>query len=228
MEGISKWALVIVLGVAIVGAAVGFVEVNLAELKVGEIGTLLATVVFAALVIERAVEVYINNAFNPRENYLRRGNTIAEQELAIAEEAVNQELARQSKPGAARDSQVLADLRAAARAAREQLRSARLEALDDLTDHRAKKTAWAGAVSTILSLAVAAAGVRILGQFLPVDANGLVTGPLTDDGAAAQFFAFRAADIVLTTFVLAGGADGIHQIIKRFTNPAPNQNSAVQ
>ena len=37
---------------------------------------------------------------------------------------------------------------------------------------------------------------------------------------ASQIFWFRAVDIVLTTLVLAGGADGIHQIIRRATTAA--------
>ena len=53
--------------VAIFVAERGFFEVSLSQLNPTDIGTLLATVIFTALVIERAVEVYVKNAYGAAE-----------------------------------------------------------------------------------------------------------------------------------------------------------------
>lgn len=239
MRPVSIVALITAVVVSAIVGFAGFVEVNLDRLTAGDIGTVLLTAIFAALVIERAVEVYINNAFDPEEQRLSRDITIAQRNVEIAEEGLTIEIERQKRTP---DPMTLTQARADVDNARVDLLTAKKAAVDVLAQHRAKKASWAGAIATLLSLAAAAVGVRILGQFLPME-NGEIAGPLgqsceavaraagdaVSDLSDAQLLAcgrvetqlawFRTADILLTTFVLAGGADGIHQIVKRFTNP---------
>ena len=158
----------------------------------------------------------MKNAYGAAERQRKTDILIAEQELRITQQALSDAAEFQAKPGVAADPQALIDLQTSVAESRDKLREVRIAALPKMTDLRNAKSLRASIIAILFSLAAAIVGVRILGQFLPMD-SGAVTGPLAD--AKSQLFAFRAVDIVLTTFVLAGGADGIHQIINRFTKP---------
>ena len=241
MSRIFIAALLAVLAVSVAVGNAGFLEVSLVGLG-GEIFSLLGTVLFAALVVERAVEVYINNAFDPKKAEIYRGVKIAEQRIAIEEGALDREKKRQADgSSAAGTTKELDDLRLKVTEAREGLLRERKNIIVPLAEYRNSKAAWAGVVATVISLAAAAVGIRILGQFLPTDGNGNLIGPLANtcvsivtntenvtkvsDLASAvkvdcqrvdvQLVWFRMVDTLLTTAVLAGGADGIHQIIRR-------------
>jgi len=68
---------------------------------------------------------------------------------------------------------------------------------------------YAFAASITLSLAAAYVGVRALWPFV----NQADFGKLS----ANQQWMFLAVDVVLTAALLAGGADGIHQVVNAFT-----------
>ena len=247
MSAVSIVGLVAVLAVSVIVGRAGFVEISLVGLG-GDIVNLLATVLFAAVVIERAVEVYINNAFDPEKAKLEREVTIAANHLEIEEGALEREKQRQAGPNGTADPKALAKLRANVDAARESLKTKRGCAVEPLAEHRNAKAAWAGTVATLLSLAAAAVGIRLLGQFLPTDSDGALSGPLSETCARAvaeagvgsveelaeavrtaceraevQLVWFRLVDVLLTTAVLAGGAEGIHQMIGRFKRPTGSQ-----
>ncbi len=204
-----------------VAAWLGFVEVSLQKLETGEIGTLLLTAIFVALVIERAVEVYCNNRFEPERAKIRLNLSAWERNLAFKEKALQTELAL-IPPDQARAQQLrdqIAKTQADVIAETEKIEP-------DLAEVRRRKAAFAATLSTVLGVAAAIVGVRVLGQFLPMD-DGVIGGELgrmlssTDEAikrsAEFQLGALRFVDVVVTTGLLAGGADGIHQIIKRFT-----------
>ena len=219
MSRVSIVAPILVAIVALVAAMNGYLEVSLDQLKSGDIGTLLLTVTFTALVIERAVEVYINNAFDPKETRLTRDATVAGKRVEIAEEATRAEMARQAAAGVAADPAAIRKLREEGSDARAMLLDEKEKVLAPMIEHKSEKAAWAAAMSTFLSLAAAAVGVRILGQFLTPETIAKMSA-----GDSNQLMLFRAADIILTSFVLAGGADGIHKIITRFTVMRKNSN----
>ena len=241
MPGISIGTLVLVFVVALFVANSQFVEVSLEKLTAGDIGTLLMTLIFTALIIERAVEVYINNAYGPAEDKKRSKIILAERTVELAEEALTTEQKRLIQSGGQPDDVEITKLREGIRKARKELLQEKHNAAPQLVELRREKGAWAGTVSTLLSLGAAAVGVRILGQFLPLNDSGDLVGPLANTCAAElarqhgenvtdlpettraackavefQLATFRTVDTILTTFVLAGGADGIHEIIKRF------------
>lgn len=245
-------AIAIVLTIAVAGYAAsrGFIEISLRGLESAEIGTVFLTLIFTALVIERAVEVYVNNRYDPEEMEIQRAIREAQQKLTILKEALDAEIARglprgaegEAATAAVKDKQeAVTQLRGEVGDAREELRSAKVDALDDQIDLEARKSAAAGAVATILGVIAAAAGVRVLGQFLPLDDSGAITGPLAQTCATMisaidaetvlaekeamkvlckavdwQLTIFRFADVLLTALLLAGGADGIHQLVKDF------------
>lgn len=212
-------ALVVVVIGAIVVASIGFTEIRLVALGAGDIAGLLGTVLFTALVIERAVEVYLNNGLPDLAK--RNAVLVAEGRVAIAEAAVSEEAQRQGTAGVSPDPNALQMLREEAAETRRELGAKKKDSLEQLIRHRQDKARWACVVTTLLSLLAALAGIRILGQFLPLSEEGTLIGPLERN--SWQLWLFRFGDTVLTTGVLAGGADGIHQIVRRFTKPSDPQ-----
>ena len=243
-------AVVFTVVVAAVAANQGFIEVSLRRLAGEEIGVLFLTLVFTALVIERAVEVFVNNRYDPEEARIQRGIREEQQKVTLLEQALEREIARGVPGGPDPDAAVkerdkrIRNLRAEIDKAIEKVRAAKVDALDEQIELERRKATAAGASATVLGTIAAGAGVRILGQFLPTDeSTGRITGPLghgCSDPEIAQRFrelgegparqalldacesvdfqlgVFRFADILLTALLLAGGADGIHQLVKTF------------
>ena len=248
----SRWLffgpLGLVAALSLLVAAQGYLELSLDKFEATQLGRLFLIVVFAAAAIERAVEVYVNNVFGAKRTALTRDVAIAQRRVDIAEDAVTRETQRQATPGVAVDDAAVQAGRDHVSAEQQRLRETIATQHDPLTQHRSTTAAWAAALTIALSAAVAAVGVRLLGQFLHVDGSSLgdaidncpacpetqpdpppdlpaETPPPTTcmevacKRLASQIFWFRAVDMLLTTLVLAGGADGIHQIIKRVTTP---------
>ena len=199
----------VILG-AIIAAALDFIPISLEKLKNADLLTLLLTVIFVALVVERAVEVYANNRFDPERARIRLPVSAIESNLAFKERRLEAELARPNP-----DETELSNLRQRIREAQDKLMAESEKIEPQLADFRRKKAAYAAMLATVLSLGAAIVGVRVLGQFVPTDAEGAPQLPGADP---FQMDALLFVDVVLTTALLAGGADGIHQIIKRFTD----------
>ena len=189
-------------------------EVSLSGINAGDVGSLLATVTFAALVIERAVEVYISYMVPP---YKSTEILTAERTLARARNDLTQ-AERQALAGDRPNQATLDELRREVDAKRQVLETTEQGELNE--NPVKKKTDLARVATIVLGFLTAAVGIRVLGQFLPME-NGTVTGPLAN--SKTQLMWFRTLDILLTTFVLAGGADGVHQIIKRLTKSGGSQ-----
>ena len=60
---------VALLVLAILATVFGFKEVQISSTSLDEIGTLLLTLILVALVIERAVEVYVSKRYDPQKNW---------------------------------------------------------------------------------------------------------------------------------------------------------------
>jgi hypothetical protein len=154
--------LALVLILATVAATNGFVGLRLDQVSPAAVGKVLVTLVFVALVIERAVEVYVTNRFEPCKAELRRGITIAKKRLMRAEETLAAETARQAERNGGGDERLLQERREQEAEARAALDRAKAEAIGDLTDHRTRKMVWAAGAATLLSLLAAGVGVRVL------------------------------------------------------------------
>ena len=72
MQRTAVITLVATVAIAALAAVNGFIAIDLDKLSGGEVGTLFLTLIFTALVIERAVEVYINNRFTATELSLNK------------------------------------------------------------------------------------------------------------------------------------------------------------
>ncbi|GEM_PF-2221244 len=220
MHAISKPLVVLFVTVlvAFLAAWNGYIVVNTASVTSADVGAKLLSLIFFALVIERAVEVFISNEYGVDDLRLRRWIRIARNKIMMLEESLNIDAARPTQPGA--DAKLVdtrlkttADMQDQLAAARGELAQAVENAQDGLEKLRVKKARSAAAVSVFLSVLVAAAGVRVFANFVEMT-QGVVSGPLANQ--AGQLAVFRFADVIITALLLAGGADGIHKIVSQF------------
>ncbi|WP_263356849.1 hypothetical protein [Acidicapsa ligni] len=97
-------------------------------------------------------------------------------------------------------------------------------ATEALDEYRGKTQQYAFAIGLFLSLCASIAGVRALWPFVAhPDTLRDVLGKVVDPGQQAFF---RNFDVVITTTLLAGGADGIHSIISSITSFFPRSPNA--
>lgn len=188
---------------------------SLDSLEIENVGALFLTLIFVALVIERAVEVFITNSFGEEEAALAAPRRLLERKLQFASEETERELKRvltgveNAEARRARDVAV-AQLRVDAKEARDGIAEWKAQSQAARDALKARKARTAAMATTLLGAAAATAGVRVL--------EGLTTADLRAEGALApnQIHVFIFVDVVLTALLLAGGAEGIHNLVKDF------------
>ena len=206
----------VLLVLAIVATALGFEEVQFDSTSFAQIGTLLLTVALVAIVIERAVEVYVAKRYDPEKVRVRRPLTRAEAKLAKAEQALSEERERRhgsSRAASEEDEKYMRELVQNVHEAHAALDEADEQTWLPLSKVRAGKIRAASFLSLAFGALASFSGVRVLGQFVPMK-DGQLAGALAE--SALQLDAFRVTDALLTAFLLAGGADGIHKMISSF------------
>ena len=210
-------AIILVLISAMIAAQNGMVALSIKNLTATQIGTQLLMLSFIALVIERAVEVYVNNRFAGEQLDDSRQSRLAGAKVKTLQAALDAETARALPVGVSADQLAKAtnakqesigkwnDEISETPEKKAQFQESAAVSLDKL---KVAKRRAAMTAATFLAAIVALSGVHTLTQLVdafPADAPVFQT----------KFFMF--ADTVLTAFLLAGGADGIHQIVKKFT-----------
>ena len=207
---------VALLVLAILATVFGFKEVHISSTSLDEIGTLFLTLILVALVIERAVEVYVSKRYDPQKIGLRRPLTRAEAKLAKAEQTLVEERERRhgsSRPPSPEDQQYMNQLVQDVQDAHADLDEADERTWLPLSKLRASKLRATSFLSLAFGALASVSGVRVLGQFLPMQDEKII-GALAS--SALQLGTFRVTDILLTALVLAGGADGIHRMLSSF------------
>lgn len=182
----GRWAAILLALAVAVTAVAAFAAgrtglVTFQPITAGEFTQRLSGLLLVALFIERALEVFISGWRGPGESRLRR---------AVAR-------ARPDASGGGGGQ--------AAGAESEPLERSR----DALVHYKAETRRIAFVASVLLGVAVAAMGVRVLGQFIDPSVFAELGG--------AQRQGFQLLDILLTGAALAGGSDGLHQLIETFT-----------
>ena len=213
---LAAWFGAAILVLSILAAVLGFKEVQFTSNSFEQIGTLLLTLILVALVIERAVEVYVAKRYDPEKLRLRRPLTRAEARLVKAEKALAEE--RERRQGSSRqptqeDQDYMNQLVEDVHNAHSAIDEADEQTWLPLSKLRASKVRAASVLSVVAGALASVSGVRVLGQFVPME-NGVVIGALAE--SALQLDIFRTTDALLTALVLAGGADGIHKMFSRF------------
>ena len=213
---------------AILATSLGFREVRLTATTIDQIGTLLLTLALVAVVIERAVEVYVSKRYDPEKLRVTRPVARAEAKLVKAEKLLADE--RERRHGSTRaptdaEEAEFQQLVQGAQDAQQRCDAAEDAAWQRLSQLKASKLRAASYLSLFLGALASLSGVRVLGQFLPLDAQGNLSGALALSAHALQLGAFRVTDTVLSALLLAGGAAGIHRMvssIKTFRSPGPS------
>lgn len=223
--------------------------------KVGpdQVGQTFLGLIFFALVIERATEIYVSGRIEPERHLLAEKSAQQRALLRAAEARLSR--ARADPNSSAADLQKLEAERDAA--AKDYTRAVEAEAPKKL-ELKAKTQTQTSNLAMGLGIVIALVGVRALGPlggddlFKPcIDAMSQALGILGDakpeDLAAAvkalganqppletlisqadnlcsdrrwQRGLFTGVDVLVTGALLAGSADGLHQIVNRFTRLA--------
>ena len=221
------------LAICVAAAASGFVPISLNALSAADLGEKFLTLIFVALVVERSVEVYVSNKYIAEEMSGRREVRLAEKHLDLEEKSLTalKEAAAlaTTNPVTAQDFMDKAEVQAQLVAqARIRLDAARRSAQPALEKVRVKKTTEAVSVSLLLSAGASLVGVRVLGNLLPEDYTILDRSQDTDavirlisgaDGFTLGYWQYQVLtsyDVFITTLLLAGGAEGIHNLLKNF------------
>lgn len=213
---LAAWFGGALVGFSLLAAMFGFREVQFASSSFEQVGTLVLTLILVALVIERAVEVYVSKRFDAEKLRIRRPLTRAEATLTKAEKALAEE--RERRQGSTRaptqeDLDYMKQLVDDVRDAHTAMDAADEQTWLNLSKLRASKVRSASVLSVVLGALASVSGVRVLGQFVPMQ-DGELIGALAE--SALQLDMFRVTDTLLTALVLAGGADGIHKMVSRF------------
>jgi hypothetical protein len=207
----------LVLSFAVVGAVVAFIWAGglpaqaISEVAAGTVGTILTSLMFVALLIERAVEVFISPTSGVAKDALKTEQTKLADTIKLQQVAL--ELAR--NPGAGLIPDEAAVKVAAEALARSVTRDKEIAELIRIADRQTQKVALSFSIP--IGFIAALAGLRTIGSFVP----GLAAVNNADVTVQQQLL--TALDVVLTAGLLAGGADGIHKILDRFIKIASGE-----
>jgi hypothetical protein len=200
----------LVMTFAIAGAVVAFVwagilpAATMGGVQVGTVGTILTSLIFVALLIERAVEVFIAPTSGIAKEALKSEQATLADRIKLEQAALD--VARNPGVGLVPDE---AAVKAAAEAlARSVARDKEIVDAIAAADRQTQKLALSFSIP--MSFLAALAGLRTIGNLMP-------------PGHGAQQQLFVALDVVLTAGLLAGGADGIHRILDRFIKLAAGE-----
>ena len=200
---------------AIVASILGFREIRFDDTSLAQVGVLFATLALVAIVIERAVEVYVARRYDPDKVRIQRPLVRAKTKLEKVEKLLADERDRRqtlSRAPTTEEKEDLQKLIDVADEARDEFEKIEEQVWHPLSKVRSNKLRAASVLSLFFGALAAFSGVRVLGQFLPEKVLEVGEG----FAQVFQLGAFRATDTVLTALLLAGGADGIHKILSSF------------
>ena len=161
---------------------------------------------FIALIMERALEVFVINFWSPEKATLQE--TVSHCQLSLENTEKKSEIlskhqdivSTQGKCGILND----VDIADAITEAKRNLSQAKMQLSDYILHTRVKTQLIALAIGILLGFS----GLRVLEPlFSP---TSFLEMPLL------QKFVFRSLDAVLTGLAVAGGSDGMHKLIKHF------------
>lgn len=207
MSGMQIVVAVAALVLVYVAGRLDFLALDLVDVSLPQLGQLLAASLFVALLIERAVELILNWRFGADEIAI----------IAPLKQAVDRNSAEMKM--LARDMDLLVSpqdritliddgLRHSAQCARESLPAQAAETRRKLEDLSLEKKGWATLSSLALGVGLSLSGFQLLHGAFAAQIN-------LSQLPALQMHVFSFVDICLTSIVLAGGADGIHQVMRR-------------
>lgn len=216
------FAVFVVVIVAAYAASIGFGSMAFEDDLAERVVTHLLALTFFALLIERAVEVIVNNRFLKSEMDVNAPVLKLQREGKMLQAALEMEL--QQPIPAMTDQAALAAANEAKNETIQHLREqigtakrAKIAADQDAMPRReeigTEKAAFAATTATVLGALVALTGTTVLSEFVTLPGVA-VGGKFLGFFDQLQFFV--AVDVLFTALILAGGSEGIHQIVKGF------------
>lgn len=174
---------------------------------------ILTPIFLIALLVERGLEVFVSTGRKLGRSDHERKQQDATTLIAQIKERIRIDEGQLNAPGAAnltpQERQIILDRLAAAnvelKAAEDTLRAV----VGDMDQYRAETARITFVVGAFIGLIIGLAGVRVIAP--------LVDFKLAEWGDF-QRFVFHSLDVVLTAGLLAGGANGVHQIIGVFAD----------
>lgn len=202
------WLSAAVAAIVAAATAADTAVLSLAQFSPQAVGGVLSGLVFIALLIERAVEVFVSPLSG--EDKQEQVTLQAQVRGQMAEARRGMEAAKQAQ---LRDpsAQAATDQLSQSQIRLETLAEQERQALSTIATLDARTQRLALSISVPVALLVSLSGVRAMGGLVSVP-PGSLSGAL-----------FAAADVVLTAGLLAGGADGIHKILDRLIKRAAGQ-----
>lgn len=169
---------------------------------------LVAPAFIAAVFIERAAEIFVMA--------LRRGRRI-EKEAVLAN--LHKQLSTEVDPATQKNLQTTINL-----------------LVDSITAYKRETLQWAFGFTIFFSLLISIVGVRLLHPFFEVPFEECLNGVIDLSSEPEEcpsgilnlqdFYSwFIKVDIFITTFVIAGGAAGFHNLLNTITNFANNKSA---
>lgn len=194
-------------------------DINTIEWKV--LLQTLAVFFILALFIERCVEVLVNYLFGVTEAKINSPVLVALLSAELKQKLIETSISSLDTPEqkvAYLNELVKNELADVNQAVVEKYEKSR----EELQKLKVPKEAVAILIAVLIGLAVAASGFRILSMTLcAVQTGGNCT-------FTAQTLMFKTTDLLVSSLLLAGGADGIHQIIRRIFGPSGELDNIVR
>ena len=214
---LAAWFGAAILVLSILAAVFGFKEVQFSSNSFEQIGTLLLTLILVALVIRTSRRGVRGKALRrgeaPSSASADAGRGQAGEGGDDACRGTGAQAGGSSRQPTQEDQDYMNQLVKDVHDAHSTVDEADEQTWLPLSKLRASKVRAASVLSVVAGALVSVSGVRVLGQFVPME-NGEVVGALAE--SALQLDIFRTTDALLTALVLAGGADGIHKMLSRF------------
>ena len=207
----SKLQYAIVVGLIAIGFGLPHIwpltftqAIDLSNRPATDTGNLLTQIMFFALLIERATEVYILSAFGAEQRVLQSKDLAQRNALDRAKRLLKESLQTS-------DSNVRKTLIDEVFKAEQQLtiKQSEPETETQLIDFKQKVGTHSTVVAVGLSLLVSLVGVRVFGGLIDADASITLRTKLVS-----------GTDVIITGLMLAGGAKSLHPVMNLITSLA--------
>lgn len=172
-----------------------------------------------ALLVERCVEVLVNFLFVSKETEISAPFIKAVSHAQMQTQVMTDSLSRLGTPEektALLNSAVTHDVTRSNQSVVDEFDVA----VKEMLKLKVPKAAVAILIACLIGLVISASGFRVLTTLMCS-----FQGTLCESGdITAQSSVFRTADLLVSSLLLAGGADGIHGIIRRIFGPSSDLN----
>lgn len=207
----------IALAIAVIGLIVAtdarYDTVEFLPVTYDTVVDVLTPILFVALLVERALEVFVSTGRKLKRVPLERRLQKAKQKVAQLKERIDVFQGQLDAPGASDltdvQRQAILDRKDGVNKLLPTAQRKEREAQAKMEKYRGETGRVAYVFGSLFGLVIGLAGLRVLAPLVDINLA---------NWAGFQTFVFHGVDVILTAALLAGGASGIHQIISVFSD----------